>query len=28
VCGYYALLAMAMNVARNPLPATPSPFAE
>lgn len=27
VCGYYALLAMAMNVARNPLPATPSPFA-
>lgn len=26
VCGYYALLAMVMNVARNPLPATPSPF--
>lgn len=28
VCGYYALLAMAMNVARNPLPATPSPFGD
>lgn len=28
VCGYYALLAMVMNVARNPLPATPSPFAD
>lgn len=27
ICGYYALLAMVMNVARNPLPATPSPFA-
>jgi 4-carboxymuconolactone decarboxylase len=26
VCGYYALLAMVMNVARNPLPATPFPF--
>lgn len=26
VCGYYATLAMVMNVARNPLPATPSPF--
>ncbi|EIZ78323.1 hypothetical protein WSK_3068 [Novosphingobium sp. Rr 2-17] len=26
VCGYYAMLAMVMNVARNPLPATPSPF--
>jgi len=26
VCGYYALLAMVMNVARNPVPATPSPF--
>ena len=26
VCGYYALLAMVMNVARNPAPATPSPF--
>jgi 4-carboxymuconolactone decarboxylase len=28
VCGYYALLAMVMNVARNPLPATPSSFAD
>lgn len=26
LCGYYALLAMVMNVARNPVPATPSPF--
>jgi 4-carboxymuconolactone decarboxylase len=26
LCGYYALLAMVMNVARNPAPATPSPF--
>lgn len=26
VCGYYSMLAMVMNVARNPLPATPSPF--
>ena len=26
LCGYYALLAMVMNVSRNPLPATPSPF--
>ena len=28
VCGYYALLAMVMNVARNPSPATPSPFSD
>ncbi|MDR3516648.1 MAG: carboxymuconolactone decarboxylase family protein [Azospirillaceae bacterium] len=28
VCGYYALLAMVMNVARNPVPVTPSPFAD
>jgi len=28
VCGYYAMLAMVMNVARNPLPATPSPFSD
>lgn len=28
VCGYYGLLAMVMNVARNPLPATPSLFAD
>jgi 4-carboxymuconolactone decarboxylase len=26
LCGYYAMLAMVMNVARNPVPATPSPF--
>lgn len=26
VCGYYALLAMVMNVSRNPTPVAPSPF--
>lgn len=26
VCGYYAMLAMVMNVARNPLPTAHSPF--
>jgi len=26
ICGYYAMLAMVMNVARNPLPEAPSPF--
>jgi 4-carboxymuconolactone decarboxylase len=26
ICGYYAMLAMVMNVAKNPLPTTPSSF--
>tara|TARA_B110001454_G_scaffold177183_1_gene169585 strand:- start:22392 stop:22751 length:360 start_codon:yes stop_codon:yes gene_type:complete len=26
ICGYYAMLAMVMNVAQNPLPDGPSPF--